>query len=69
MLCTVKDLAIRRSFFVQYPMLYKLLIPRSMPRALLHELRISGLCSMLMWTMLICLADVDITVVICASEF
>jgi hypothetical protein len=42
---------------------------RSIPRALLRELRISELCSMMMQTILICIADMDITVAMCAIGF
>jgi hypothetical protein len=35
---------------------------RSIPLALLQELRINGLCSTMIWTILICLAGVDTTV-------
>jgi len=42
---------------------------RSIPRALLRESRINGLYSMMMWTILIYLAGVDTTVVICAIGF
>ena len=42
---------------------------RSIPCALLRELRISELCSMMMQTILICIADMDITVAMCAIGF